>query len=57
MKSSSKFQFNFIFLLSSLLLFSSVVFSQTSSKNKRIVNDSKQAKTENEKPAGLTEKI
>jgi lipid-binding SYLF domain-containing protein len=46
MKSSSKFQFNFIFLLSSLLLFSSVVFSQTSSKNKRIVNDSKQAKTE-----------
>ena len=46
MKSSSKFQSNFIFLLSSFLFISSVVFSQTSSKNKRIVNDSKQAKTE-----------
>ena len=46
MKSQNKFQSNFIFLLSSLLLLSSVVFSQTSTKDKRIIKDSKLAKTE-----------
>jgi lipid-binding SYLF domain-containing protein len=46
MKSQNKFQSNFIFLLCSLLLFSSVVFSQTSTKDKRIIKDSKLAKAE-----------
>ena len=46
MKNTNKFPFNFIFLLSSLLLISSVVFSQTSTKDKRIIKDSKLAKAE-----------
>lgn len=45
MKNTIKFQSSFILLIS-LLFFSPIVFSQTSSKTKKIVNDSKHAKAE-----------